>query len=138
MSPEEKRSVTQPAARLLSHKLLSFEVKVIDKCVPDKLLLFYLNLLDMHVPTRVIPFVIEGIEKYMPHKLRSSLITAADEYVPDTAANSRKVSAVVASVMKYLPDRVIPLKSLERWETLKMKFHIPRLVSMGRGKHRRG
>jgi len=138
MSPEEKRSVTQPAARLLSHKLLSFEVKVIDKCVPDKLLLFYLNLLDKHVPTRVIPFVIEGIEKYMPHKLRSSLITAADEYVPDTAANSRKVSAAVAGVMKYIPDRIIPPRSLERWEALRMKFHIPRLISMGCNKHRKG
>jgi hypothetical protein len=138
MSSEEKRSVIQPAAKLLSHRLLSFEVKVIDKCVPDKLLLFYLNLLDKHVPTRVFPFVIEGIEKYMPHKLRSSLITAADEYVPDTAANSRKVSAVVAAVGKYIPDRIIPPKSLDRWETLRMKFHIPRLISMGRGKHSRG
>jgi hypothetical protein len=138
MASEERRSVTQPAAKLLSHKLLSFEVKVIDKCVPDKLLLFYLNLLDKHVPTKVFPFVIEGIEKYVPHKLRSSLITAADEYVPDTASSSRKVCAVVAAVGKYIPDRIIPPKSLERWENLRMKFHIPRLISMGWGKHRRG
>ena len=138
MSSKETRTGTQSAAKLLSHKLLSFEVKVIDRCVPNKLLLFYLNLLDKHVPTRVVPFVIEGIEKYVPHKLRSSLVTAADEYVPDTAASSRKVCAVVAAVGKYIPDRIIPPRSLERWETLRMKFHIPRLISMGCGKHRKG
>jgi len=136
MSSEEKRSATQPATKLLSRKLLSFEVKVIDKCVPDRLLLFYLNLLDKHIPTRVIPFVIEGIDKYMPHKWRSALITAADEYVPDTAANSRKVSAVVAGVVKYIPDRVVPPECLGRWENLKVKFHIPTLISIKRARGR--
>jgi len=134
MSSKEKRSVTQPATKLLSYKLLSFEVKVIDKCVPDKLLLFYINLLDKHVPTRVISLAIDGIDKYMPRELRSSLITAADEYVPDAAANSRKVSAVVAGVVKYIPDRLVPPESLGRWENLKVKFHIPTLVSSKRAR----
>ena len=136
MSSEETRSVTQTATRLLSRKLLSFEVKVIDKCVPDRLLLFYLNLLDKHMPTGVIPFVIEGIDKYVPHRWRSALITAADEYVPDTAANSRKVSAVVAGVVKYVPDRLVPPESLGRWENLKVKFHIPTLISIKRARVR--
>ena len=136
MSSEETRPVTRPATKLISRKLLSFEVKVIDKCVPDKLLLFYLNLLDKHMPTRMIPFVIEGIEKYMPPKWRSALITAADEYVPDAAANSRKVSAVVAGVVKYIPDRLVPPESLERWENLKVKFHIPTLISIKRARGR--
>lgn len=136
MSSKEKRSVTQPAVKHLSHKLLSFEVKVIDKCVPDKMLLFYINLLDKHVPTNVISLVINGIDKYMPYELRSSLITAADEYVPDTAANSRKVCAVVAGVVKYIPDRVVPSESLGRWENLKVKFHIPTLISSKRARVR--
>ena len=124
-----KKRIFEPVAKFLSQKVLSFSVRLVDKYAPDKLLLFAMNILDKHVPTRVISFVIEGIDKLVPRKLRSSAITMADEYVPDTVANSRKVCAILAGVGKYVPDKIIPSESAERWENLRVKFHIPRLLS---------
>ena len=121
-------SVFETPAKFASGKLISLEVKLVDTCVPDRLLLFYLNTLDKHVPPKAIDRVISGLDK-LPPKVRSSLITAADEYVPDTVASSRKVSAVISAVYKYVPDRIIPPESAEDWSNLKMKFHIPTLVS---------
>jgi hypothetical protein len=118
----------EPPTKSVYRKVASLEVKVVDKYVPDRLLLFYLNALDKHVPPKAIDGIIGGIEK-LPPKVRSSLITAIDEYDPDTAASSRKVSAVISAVYKYVPDEIIPPESEEDWSNVKMKFHIPTLIS---------
>jgi hypothetical protein len=93
-------------------------------------------MLDNHVPPKAIDGVISGIDK-LPPKVRSSLITAIDEYDPDTAASSRKVSAVIAGVYKYVPDRIIPPESVEDWSNVKAKFHIPTLLSRGQSNSRK-
>lgn len=111
----------------MAHMLLNFAVRVIDRSVPDVVLRFYMNLLDRRVPPRVICTVVDSVDA-VPNKLLSSAIIAADEYVPDSVANSRKVCAVLAGLGKYIPDRVIPPESAERWENVKTKFHIPTLV----------
>lgn len=115
--------------RFLAGKGFSLFVKVVDKYAPDRLLLFALNFLDKHVPNRLISFAIKWAEKLAPRRLRSTAIAAADEYVPDEVANSRKVCAVLAAVGKYIPDEMIPPESTGRWENLRTKFHIPKLVS---------
>jgi hypothetical protein len=115
--------------RFLAQKGFSLFVKVVDKYAPDRLLLFGLNFLDNRVPNRLISFAIKGVEKLAPRRLRSTAIAAADEYVPDEVANSRKVCAVLAAVGKYIPDKIIPPESTERWENLRTKFHIPKLIS---------
>lgn len=115
--------------RFLARKGFSLFVKVVDKYAPDRLLLFALKFLDNHVPNRLISFAIKGVEKLAPRRLRSTAIAAADEYVPDEVANSRKVCAVIAAVGKYIPDEIIPPESTERWENLRTKFHIPKLIA---------
>jgi hypothetical protein len=77
----------------------------------------------------LISFAIRVVEKVVSNRLRSFVITVADEYVPDEVANSRKVCAVIAGVGKYIPDEIIPPESTGRWENLRTKFHIPRLIS---------
>ena len=128
MSSREKRSIFEPPAKFISKKVISLEVKLVERWVPDRLLLFYLNTLDKRVPPKAIDTVINGLDK-LPKKVRSSLISTADEYVPDTVASSRKVSAVISGVYKYVPDRIIPPESAEDWANVKMKFHIPTLLS---------
>ena len=115
--------------RSLAKKGFSLFVKLVDKYAPDRLLLFGLNFLDKHVPNRLISFAIKGVEKLSPRRLRSTAIAAADEYVPDEVANSRKVCTVLAGVGKYIPDEIIPPESTERWENLRTKFHIPKLIA---------
>lgn len=115
--------------RSLAGKGFSLFVKVVDKYAPDRLLLFALKFLDNHVPSRLISFAINGAEKLAPRRLRSTAIAAADEYVPDEVANSRKICAVLAAVGKYIPDEIIPPESAGRWENLRTKFHIPKLIS---------
>ena len=132
MSSREKRSIFEPPAKFISKKVISLEVKLVERWVPDRLLLFYLNTLDKRVPPKAIDRVINGLDK-LPKKVRSSLISTADEYVPDTVANSRKVSAVISGVYKYVPDRIIPPESAEDWANVKMKFHIPTLLSRDNG-----
>ena len=122
------KSILEPPTRFVSEKVISFEVKMVDRFVPDRMLLFYLNTLDKHVPSKAIDGIINGLDK-LPPKIRCSLIAAADEYVPDTVASSRKVSAVIAGVGKYVPDRVIPPESAENWSNVKTKFHIPTMLS---------
>ena len=124
----KRKSIFEPPAKFVSKKVISLEVKLVDRLVPDRLLLFYLNTLDKRVPPKAIDTVINGLDK-LPQKVRSSLITAADEYVPDTVASSRKVSAIISGVYKYVPDRIIPAESAEGWANVKMKFHIPTLLS---------
>jgi hypothetical protein len=122
------KSALEPPTKFVSHKVISLEVKMVDRLVPDRLLLFYLNTLDKRVPSKAIDGIISSLDK-LPTKVRSSLITAADEYVPDTVASSRKVSAVISGVYKYVPDRIIPPESANNWANVKMKFHIPTLLS---------
>jgi len=133
MSSRKWKSTFEPLAKFLSKKVISLEVKLVDKCIPDRLLLFYLNTLDRRLPPKAIDTVISGLDK-LPQKVRSSLIAAADEYVPDTVASSRKVSAVIAAIYKYVPDRIIPPRSAENWANVKMKFHIPTLLSREDGR----
>ena len=126
---QEKKPKLDSIIRSLAKKGFSLAVKVVDKYAPDRLLLFALNFLDKHVPNRLISFAIKVVKKLAPRRLRSTAITAADEYVPDEVANSRKVCAVIAAVGKYIPDEIIPPESTGRWENLRTKFHIPKLVS---------
>jgi len=130
MPQKKKKSAIESSVKSISERVISLEVKTVDRYVPDRLLLFYLNALDKRVPPKAIDGVISGLDK-LPPKVRSSLITAADEYVPDTVASSRKVSAVIAGVYKYVPDRIIPPESIEDWSNVKTKFHIPTLLSRG-------
>lgn len=129
------KAILDPPAKFVLEKVISLDVKMADRFVPDRLLLFYLNTLDKRVSPKVIDGVIDGLDK-LPPKVRSSLITAADEYVPDTVANSRKASAVISGVYKYVPDRIIPPESIEDWANVKTKFHIPTLLSRGKSKDR--
>jgi hypothetical protein len=115
--------------RSLARKGFSLFAKVVNKYAPDRLLLFALKFLDNRVPNRLISFAIKGVEKLAPRRLRSTAIAAADEYVPDEVANSRKICAVLAAVGKYIPDEIIPPESIARWENIRTKFHIPKLVA---------
>ena len=123
-----KRPNLDSVNRSLAKKGFSFFVKVVDKYAPDRLLRFALRFLDNRVPNRLLSFAIKGIEKLAPRRLRTIAITAADEYVPDVVANSIKICAVLAAVGKYIPDEIIPPESTERWENLRTKFHIPKLI----------
>jgi hypothetical protein len=126
---QEKKPRFDSISRSLARKGFPFLVRMIDKYAPDRLLLFALNFLDKHVPNRLITFAINSIKKLAPPRLRSTAIMAVDEYVPDEVANSRKVCAVIAAVGKYIPDEIIPPESAGRWDNLRTKFHIPRLIS---------
>ena len=125
---ERTKAALEPPAKFVSKKVITLEVKAVERFVPDRLMLFYLNTLDKRVPPRAINGIIDGLDK-LPPKVRSSLITAADEFVPDSVASSRKVSAVISAVYKYVPDRVIPPESSEDWAKVKTKFHIPTLLT---------
>jgi hypothetical protein len=129
MAPQKEGSRFDLLTRSLAKKGFSFFVKAVDKYAPDRLLLFALNFLDKRVPNRLISFAIRAIERLAPRRLRSTAITAVDEYVPDEVANSRKVCAVIAGVGKYIPDEFIPPESTGKWDNLRTKFHIPRLIS---------
>jgi hypothetical protein len=124
---EKTKATLGPPVKFVTKKVLALEARAVERFVPDRLLLFYLNTLDKRIPPKAIDGIVEGLDK-LPPKVRSSLITAADEYVPDTVASSRKVSAVISAVYKYVPDRVIPPESSESWAKVKTKFHIPTLL----------
>jgi len=129
MAAQEKKPKLDSVIRSLAKRGFSLFVKVVDKYAPDRLLLFGLNFLDKRVPNRLISFAIKWVERLAPHKLISSVIATADEYVPDEVANSRKVCTVLAGLGKYIPDEIIPPESTGRWENLRTKFHIPKLIS---------
>jgi hypothetical protein len=129
---QEKKSKFDSITRSLAKRGFSLFVKVVDKYAPDRLLLLGLNFLDKRIPNRLISFAIRWVERLAPRKLISRVIATADEYVPDEVANSRKVCTVLAGVGKYIPDEIIPPESTERWENLRTKFHIPKLVSSRR------
>ena len=129
MAAQEERSKFDSIVRSLAKKGFSLFVKAIDKCAPDRLLLFALNFLDKRVPNRLITLAIKVVKKLASTRLRATAIAVADEYVPDEVANSRKVCAVIAGVGKYIPDEIIPPESTGRWDNLRTKFHIPKLIS---------
>jgi hypothetical protein len=129
MALQEKKPKLDSVIRSLAKKGFSLFVKVVDKYAPDRLLLFGLNFLDKHIPSRLLSFAIKVVKKLAPRRLRSTAIAAADEYVPDEVANSRKICTVLAGVGKYIPDEIIPPESTGRWENLRTKFHIPKLIS---------
>ena len=126
---QEKKTKFDSMIRSLAKRGFFIFVKAVDKYAPDRLLLFGLNFLDKRVPNRLISFAIRVVEKVASNKLRSFVINIADEYVPDEVANSRKVCAVIAGVGKYIPDELIPPESTGKWDNLRTKFHIPRLIS---------
>jgi hypothetical protein len=128
MPSKAKRSILEPPAKFVSQKVLSLDAKVVEKYVPDKLLLLLINAVDKRASPRTIDAIMDKIEKHISTKLRASLLTVADEYVPDTVASSRKVSSVIAGICKYIPDRIIPAESAEKWSNLKTKFSIPTLL----------
>jgi len=129
MALKEKKPKLDSVIRSLAKRGFSLFVKAVDKYAPDRLLLFGLNFLDKRVPNRLISFAIKWVKRLTPRKLISSVIATADEYVPDEVANSRKVCTVLAGVGKYIPDEIIPPESTGRWENLRTKFHIPKLIS---------
>jgi len=128
MPSKVKKSIFEPPAKFVSEKVLSLDARVVEKYVPDKLLLIFINALDKRASPKTINAIIDKIERHVSAKLRASLLAVADEYVPDTVANSRKVSTVIAGVGKYIPDRIIPAESAEKWSNLKTKFSIPTLL----------
>jgi hypothetical protein len=129
MPAQEERSKFDSVVRPLAKKGFSLFVKAVDKYAPDRLLLFALNFLDRRVPNRLITFAIKVVKKLASARLRATAIAVADKYVPDEVANSRKVCAVIAGVGKYIPDEMIPPESTGRWDNLRTKFHIPKLIS---------
>jgi hypothetical protein len=129
MASQKRMPKLDSISRSVAKKGFSLLVKAVDKYAPDRLLLFALRFLDNHVPNKLITLAIKAVERLAPRKLRSTAIAAADEYVPDEVANSRKVCSVLAAVGKYIPDEIIPPESTSKWENLRTKFHIPRLVS---------
>jgi hypothetical protein len=126
---QEKKLKFDSVIRSLAKRGFFIFVKAVDKYAPDRLLLFGLNFLDKRVPNRLISFAIRVVEKVASNRLRSFVINIAHEYVPDEVANSRKVCAVIAGVGKYIPDELIPPESTGKWDNLRTKFHIPRLIS---------
>jgi hypothetical protein len=126
---QERKTKLDSVIRSLAKRGFFIFVKAVDKYAPDRLLLFGLNFLDKRVPNRLISFAIRVVEKVASNRLRSFVIAVADEYVPDEVANSRKVCTVLAGLGKYIPDEIIPPESTGRWENLRTKFHIPKLIS---------
>lgn len=125
-----------PLARFVLKRTIPVYVKAVDRYIPDSMILFFMNTLDKRVPSEVIDGVIGGLDA-LPPRVRSSLITAADRYIPDSAASSLKVSAIIASIYKYVPDRIIPEESMEDWSNVKARFHIPTLLSRGQSRSRK-
>jgi hypothetical protein len=127
MAPTKTASRRRSSIRSLSHKVIALEVKAVNAYVPRRLLLFYVNLLDRRVPPKVKTSIVDGIGK-LPEDVRASLLVVADEYVPPDVDNSWKFCAVVAGICKYIPEKIIPMYSAERWEKLRGRFHIPTLI----------
>jgi hypothetical protein len=127
MAPREKAAERRSSIRSLSHKVIALEVKAVNAYVPRRLLLFYVNLLDRRVPPKVKTSIADGIGK-LPEDVRASILVVADEYVPQDVDNSWKFCSVVAGICKYIPERIIPMCSAERWEKLRGRYHIPTLI----------
>jgi hypothetical protein len=122
-------SANEPLVRFSLEKAALLDTIFIDRFVPDILLLYLMNTLDRIVRPQTINTLINKMEILVSPKVRSSLIEVADQCALDAVASSRKMSAIVAFAGKYIPDSVIPPKSAEGWSNLKLKLHIPTLIS---------
>ncbi len=137
ISLSNKAHVFEKPIKFVSDRVIFLQVRAIDRYMPDQLLLLFMNALDKYVPPKAIELVIDEVDKYVPDQVISSFLHTADEYVPDSVASSRKASTVIAGVGKYVPDRVIPPESRSTWANIKMKFHIPTLLSRGQFESRK-
>ena len=133
----KRLNMFMPPARYVSRRVILAYLDMVERYMPDKLLLFFINTLDTHVPTKAVDFVIDRADQYVPHRMRIFLIAFADQCVPDTVGDFRKVSSFIAGFGKYIPDRVIPQDSIDNWLNIKLKLHIPTLLSRGREKAHR-
>jgi hypothetical protein len=127
VSSAEGVIMRRSSIRGLSHRVIALEVKAVNAYVPRRLLLFYVNLLDRRVPPKVKTSIVDGIGK-LPEDVRSSILVVADEYVPQDVDNSWKFCSVVAGICKYIPEKIIPMCSAERWEKIRSRYHIPTLI----------
>jgi len=116
-------------ARFCLDKAALLDTIFIDRFVPDILLLHLMNTLDRIVRPHTINTLMKEMEILVSPKVRSSLLEVADQCALDAVASSRKVSAIVAFVGKYIPDSFIPPESAEAWSNLKLKLHVPTLIS---------
>jgi hypothetical protein len=110
-------------------KLALLDTIFIEIFVPDRLLLFLMNTLDRIMYPQVIDILIDKMEVLVSPKVRSSLIEVADQCDLDSVASSRKTSTIFAFIGKYIPDSVIPPESADGWSNLKLKLHVPTLIS---------
>lgn len=115
--------------RFFVEKLALLDTIFIDTFLPDRLLLFFMDTLDRIVRPKMSDTLMDKMEILVSPKVRSSLIEVADQCALDAVASSRKCSAMVAFVWKYIPDFVIPPESAEGWSNLKLKLHVPTLIS---------
>jgi hypothetical protein len=122
-------SSNEPLVRFSLEKAALLDTIFIDRFVPDILLLYLMNTLDRIVRPQTINTLINKMEILVSPKVRSSLIEVADQCALDAVASSRKMSAIVAFAGKYISDSVIPPESAEGWSNLKLKLHIPTLIS---------
>ena len=122
-------SSKEPLVRFSLEKAALLDTIFIDRFVPDILLLSLMNTLDRIVRPQTVETLMEKMEILVSPKVRSSLIEVADQCALDAAASSRKVSAIVAFVGKYIPDSFIPPESAQAWSNLKLKLHVPTLIS---------
>ena len=116
-------------ARFCLDKAALLDTIFIDRFVPDILLLHLMNTLDRIVRPHTINTLMKEMEILVSPKVRSSLLEVADQCALDAVASSRKMSAIVAFVGKYIPDSFIPPESAEAWSHLKLKLHVPTLIS---------
>ncbi len=115
-------------ARFYLDKAALLDTIFIDRFVPDILLLYLMNTLDRIMRPHTINTLLKEMEILVSPKVRSSLLEVADQCALDAVASSRKVSAIVAFVGKYIPDSFIPPESAEAWSNLKLKLHVPTLI----------
>lgn len=116
-------------ARFYLDKAALLDTIFIDRFVPDILLLHLMNTLDRIMRPHTINTLLKEMEILVSPKVRSSLLEVADQCALDAVASSRKMSAIVAFVGKYIPDSFIPPESAEGWSNLKVKLHVPTLIS---------
>ncbi len=115
-------------ARFYLDKAALLDTILIDRFVPDILLLHLMNTLDRIGRPHTINTLLKEMEILASPEVRSSLLEVADQCALDAVASSRKMSAIVAFVGKYIPDSFIPPESAEAWSNLKLKLHVPTLI----------
>jgi len=121
-------SSNRQLARFYLDKAALLDTIFIDRFVPDILLLYLMKTLDRIMRPHTINTLLKEMEILVSPKVRSSLLEVADQCALDAVASSRKVSAIVAFVGKYIPDSFIPPESAEAWSNLKLKLHVPTLI----------